>query len=250
MAIDWITVTAQIINFLILVWLLKRFLYQPVLNAMDRREQRISDRLSEAQRREQAAEDEAQDYRQRRQRWEQEREQRLQEAKGEVAQQRQRLLDEARQEIDTLRQQWREELQQEQQHFLEDLKLRSARELMRIAERALTDLADADLERQVIDNFLQRLDRLDEQTRQAFAGGDQVLRIRSAFELDERARERIGAALRQALGEGRDARFERHEQLICGMELTNEGQKLGWNVAEYLRVLEQRVADQLERGLK
>ncbi len=49
MAIDWITVSAQIVNFLILVWLLKHFLYQPIIRAMDRREQRVSERLNEAQ---------------------------------------------------------------------------------------------------------------------------------------------------------------------------------------------------------
>jgi F-type H+-transporting ATPase subunit b len=38
MLIDWFTVAAQAINFLILVWLLKRFLYKPVLNAVDARE--------------------------------------------------------------------------------------------------------------------------------------------------------------------------------------------------------------------
>ena len=50
MDVDWITVSAQIVNFLILVWLLKRFLYRPVLNAMNRREQRIHQRLGRGQR--------------------------------------------------------------------------------------------------------------------------------------------------------------------------------------------------------
>ncbi len=49
MQIDWLTVIAQIVNFLILVWLLKRFLYQPVINAMDQREQRIAERLQKAE---------------------------------------------------------------------------------------------------------------------------------------------------------------------------------------------------------
>ena len=52
MAIDWVTVSAQIVNFLLLVWLLKRFLYQPVLSAMDRREQDIAERLGAALNRE------------------------------------------------------------------------------------------------------------------------------------------------------------------------------------------------------
>ncbi|HQU90423.1 MAG TPA: F0F1 ATP synthase subunit B, partial [Denitromonas sp.] len=48
MLIDWFTVVAQLLNFLILVWLLKRFLYQPVLDAIDAREQRIAKELAQA----------------------------------------------------------------------------------------------------------------------------------------------------------------------------------------------------------
>jgi F-type H+-transporting ATPase subunit b len=42
MLIDWFTVAAQIVNFLILVWLLKHFLYKPILDAIDAREKRIA----------------------------------------------------------------------------------------------------------------------------------------------------------------------------------------------------------------
>jgi hypothetical protein len=48
MLIDWFTVGAQIVNFLILVWLLKRFLYKPILDAIDAREKRIAAELADA----------------------------------------------------------------------------------------------------------------------------------------------------------------------------------------------------------
>ena len=48
MLIDWFTVIAQVINFLILVWLLKRFLYRPILNAIDAREKRIAAKIADA----------------------------------------------------------------------------------------------------------------------------------------------------------------------------------------------------------
>ena len=49
MLIDWFTVGAQVINFVILVWLMKRFLYKPILNAIDAREQRIAAELADAE---------------------------------------------------------------------------------------------------------------------------------------------------------------------------------------------------------
>jgi F-type H+-transporting ATPase subunit b len=48
MLIDWFTVSAQTLNFLILVWLMKRFLYQPILHAIDAREKRIATELADA----------------------------------------------------------------------------------------------------------------------------------------------------------------------------------------------------------
>ena len=49
MPIDWFTVVAQAINFLILVWLLKRFLYKPILHAIDEREKGIAAQLAQAE---------------------------------------------------------------------------------------------------------------------------------------------------------------------------------------------------------
>ena len=56
MLIDWFTVVAQVVNFLILVWLLKRFLYKPILDAIDAREKRIAAELADADAKKAAAE--------------------------------------------------------------------------------------------------------------------------------------------------------------------------------------------------
>ena len=42
MLIDWFTIAAQAVNFLILIWLMKRYLYQPILRAIASREQLIA----------------------------------------------------------------------------------------------------------------------------------------------------------------------------------------------------------------
>ena len=46
MLINWFTVGAQVLNFIVLVWLLKRFLYGPVLNAIEAREKRVAAELN------------------------------------------------------------------------------------------------------------------------------------------------------------------------------------------------------------
>ena len=49
MQIDLITVIAQLVNFVVLIWLLKRFLYGPITEAMQRREARIAERMQDAE---------------------------------------------------------------------------------------------------------------------------------------------------------------------------------------------------------
>lgn len=48
MLIDWFTLIAQLVNFLILAWLLKRFLYHPIVAALDAREKKIASELQHA----------------------------------------------------------------------------------------------------------------------------------------------------------------------------------------------------------
>ena len=50
MNIDWFTLSAQIVNFLILLVLLRKFLYGPLRNVMQKREEKVTSRLEEARR--------------------------------------------------------------------------------------------------------------------------------------------------------------------------------------------------------
>lgn len=49
MKINWFTIIAQILNFIILVWLLKKLLYKPVLNAISNREKERESLLNSAE---------------------------------------------------------------------------------------------------------------------------------------------------------------------------------------------------------
>lgn len=49
MSINWFGIVAQMVNFLILLWLLKKFFYKPVLQVMKDRQERINQLQMEAQ---------------------------------------------------------------------------------------------------------------------------------------------------------------------------------------------------------
>ena len=251
MLVDWFTVGAQALNFLILVWLLKRFLYQPILDAIDAREQRIALSLADAAAKEAEARTERDAFRRKNEAFDQQRAARLSQAIDEAKTERQRLLDEARQAADVLRAKRQEALQREQQSLYDEIARRTRAEVFAIARKALTDLAGTSLEERMSEVFADRLRALDDEARQGLASSLKTsthpVRVRSAFELTSEQRAAIQTALNETLAADIQVRFDTAPDVISGIELTTNGQKVAWSIADYLASLENSVGELLEK---
>jgi F-type H+-transporting ATPase subunit b len=248
--LDWVTVVAQLINFAILVALLKWLLYDRIIKAMDAREQRIADRLNEAEKRKKEAEKEAEDYRQKQQEIDQEKENILRQARDDAEQEKQRLRDQAREQVDQSKRQWLQGLRDQREDFVQNITRQGGREVCSIARRALDDLADAALEQQVIRVFRERLDDLDEETAAPVRDADQPLTVHTRWQLEQSLEDELTDALRGRFGDDREVRFETDEQVACGVELRSGGYVVGWNVDEYLRRLGERVGRLIDEQLQ
>ncbi len=246
MQIDWLTVIAQIVNFLILVWLLKHFLYQPVINAMDARERRIAERLQKAEVREQTAVDTMQDYLTKIGILDRDRDAIVKKARDAAAAERQKLLRLARSEVAEKRKHWRHQVEAEKQDFLRSLKQQAAASIQIIARHALADLADSELEEQIIQSFIQQLKSLDSESRRAMVVAGEPVRIATAFELNPSKRGRLTRTLHKNIGPDIEVVYSVSPDLLCGVELTVSGSRVSWTLADYLQELEQRVQDKLE----
>src|ERR1035437_3858257 len=135
MLIVWFTVGAQAINFIILVWLLKRFLYKPILDAVDAREKRVATELADADAKKAEAK--------------KERAALLSKATEEAKAERQRLLGEARQAADALSAKRQETLRSDAHNLSEAISRRTRQEVFAIARKALADLATTRLGEQI-----------------------------------------------------------------------------------------------------
>ncbi|MCK4469172.1 MAG: F0F1 ATP synthase subunit B, partial [Desulfobacterales bacterium] len=100
MLIDWFTVIAQIINFLVLVYLLKCFLYGPIIKAMDKRQEKIALRLEGARKKKQEAEQEAELFLKKNKEFDSRYEEMLSQIKKEVETRKVELIKEARSRVD------------------------------------------------------------------------------------------------------------------------------------------------------
>jgi len=183
MLIDWFTVGAQVINFLILVWLLKRFLYHPILDAIDAREKGIAVRLADAQAKETEATREREAFQRKNADFDAARAALLSDATAAAATERQRLLDAAREAATALGAKRQERLLRDAQALQQEIGQRMQQEVFALARKVLADLAGAPLEAQMVSVFTERL---------AALGGDDKDTLQRA--LQARARSRLWCA--------------------------------------------------------
>ena len=254
MLIDWFTVGAQALNFLILVWLMKRFLYKPILRAIDEREKRIATELADAAAKKAEAQKERDDFQHKNEEFEQQRGVFLRKATDEAKAERQRLLDEARKESDGLRAKWQDALRNEQKSLSEEITRRTKEEVFAITRKTLADLATASLEERLGEVFTRRLREMDGKAKagltQTFQTSSDPALVRSTFDLPAEQRDAIQHALNETFSAEIRVRFETAPNLVCGIELTTNGQKVAWSIAEYLASLEKSVGELLDGQFK
>jgi F-type H+-transporting ATPase subunit b len=249
MKIDWFTLIAQVVNFLILVYLLKRFLYGRIVEAMDRREQRIADRMRHADEKEQKAQDADRTYEERTREFDEQRQARLRQVEAEAAARRDELFAQASREIDEDKARWQETLRKEQDTFMQVMKERIAQEVFAVSRRVLKDLGNASLQDRIIGVFLEKLAAVDragiiDWVHQA----NEPLFVCSAFPLSVTEQERITAAIRHLVSDRAQVRFGNAPSAGAGITLKYDGKKLGWTVESYLERFEQEMMPVLTRN--
>jgi F-type H+-transporting ATPase subunit b len=245
MLIDWFTVGAQLVNFLVLVWLLKRFLYKPVLNAINAREKRMAAELSDADAAKSKAQKEVDEFQAKSTAFDQQRGVLLAKAEEDAEAEHGRLLVEARKDIDALRANGEKSLQSERARLGGEITRLATREVFEIARKALADLATVSLEERIGEVFTRRLRNMDARAKGALStaliGASEHSVVRSTFDLGSEQRAAIQNALNEDFSADVHVRFETAPTGICGIELTAGDQKIAWNISEYLRLLEEKV---------
>ena len=251
MLIDWFTVGAQALNFVVLVWLMKRFLYKPILQAIDTREKKIAAELVEAVSQKAEAEKERAELQRKQASLDDQRAALMKEATDAAAAERTRLLGAARQAADALAAKRQDALRADAQNQGQAIRRRTQEEVFAIARKALGDLATTSLEERLGDVFTRRLREMGGQDKarlaKALKANLEPTLVRSAFDLPEKERATIRNAVNETFSADIRLRFEAAPGLVCGIELTTSGMKVGWNIEDYLTSLEHSVEELLKK---
>jgi F-type H+-transporting ATPase subunit b len=250
--IDWLTVAAQIVNFLVLVWLLQRFLYKPITNAMRRREERIEERLAEAKTARQEVENEAQQLEKEQAELDESKEDILDAARQEAEELREKREAEIREEMEEKREAWRQHLADERDEFVSLLRRKAGRKVLEISKRVLTDYADSDLTERVIATFADKVKTLDSDARAKMsdAASEEGAKatIHSGAAIDSASKGRITRAIHEVLSSDIDVAYEEDPELVLGVRLTIGDYSAEWSATRYLKQLETELEEIIDAG--
>lgn len=240
MLIDWFTVVAQAVNFLILAWLLKTFLYGPIIRAMRERRERLAGELASARKAREDADRRAEDLSSKREKLELAAETMLSEARKEADDLREQWLAEARVEVEARSKAWQEAVERERAGLSDRLKTRMAEQVVRMAERALRDLAGEDLEARALGDFVSRLARAQPE---ADISGRVV--VRTGFHLSPGILNRLRESIAEHYPKCTEIEASEDEALGFGIVMVAGDAKWEWNLASYLDDVEEAIFAEL-----
>lgn len=275
MTIDWITVAAQLINFLVLVWLLKRFLYRPILDGIDARESEIAERMSEAARIKASAESTVADYEQQRLTLQQQQASMREEVQQQATAERETLLEKTRDQIRDEQAAAKQQQQRQAGEYVTQLHQIGARAMLGVVNKALHDLSDETLEERLVLHALASLDKSSNpEAAPGTAAGTAVgtaaetpaevstatpahrqpgeLTLTTRAPLDEPARHRIQTSV-EAFWPGCELHFDTDEQQSAGALVQFGSSQVLWTVDSYVDELEsnlQTYLDSLKPGTR
>lgn len=238
---DWITVGAQIVNFLLLIWLLKRFLYRPILDGIAAREAEIAARMGEAAELRAAAEAREAQYRAEIAGVSASRAEILETARRDAQEERDALLAEARRNLQN-EQDARARLREEEaRRYTAGLHRDGATALLALTRKALADLADETLEHRIALQAAAKLKDMTGALREAAGDSREAVALtRDPLPVETEARLRDDLA---ALLPGFSFRFDTDPALAPGLSLRLGGAQVGWTTESYLAGLEAMLED-------
>lgn len=239
MELNWSTVVLEILNFLILVWILKRFLYQPVLDVVARRRAGIEKTLADAESRQAEALSLQEQYEGRLAEWERERQQARAALAQELDAERARKLADLQTNLEQEREKLRVAEDRRQADALHELEETALRHASRFTTQLLQQAAGPELEARLVDLAIAGLTALPAERvaglRNSYGKPPEAIVVASAFPLAEEQRHRLGQALTGIADAEIAQHFEQDSTLLAGVRISIGAWVLGINLQDELK---------------
>lgn len=247
MEINWFDIVAEIINFFILLFILQKLLYKPVLNAMAERQERIQKAQIEADEKMNKAKELINEYDSKIANVEDDKREILDKARQEAQDKREDLLERYKEEAENKRKVYLKEIEDEKEVFIKSLRRNLGESAVKIASYILDTISSKELEEEVFHSFTESLNTLEESIPdENILDGQEDLDIISSRNLSEDEKQTIESILKKQMKDLKDINYEVDESLILGYELSLETYTVHTNIKNYLDSIEEDIIKNLE----
>jgi len=237
--LNWSTFLLEIFNFLVLVWILKRFLYQPVLDVIARRRATIENQLAEARQLHADSDALKQQYEHRLSDWEQERQIAMDKLLHEIEETRQQQLAKLESEIAQEEEKTRLVRSRQNRQAILEIEQQALQQGAAFASRLLAEASGPELENRLFDLLLTELtalsaDQLSELSNKWGEPPEHIV-VTSAYPLSDDRRHRLQDVLSKAAGLASPVHYEQDSDLLAGLNITIGAWALRLNVRDELK---------------
>ena len=239
MELNWSTFLLEIFNFLVLVWILKRFLYQPVLDVIIRRRATIEKQLTEARQLHADSDTLKEQYENRLSDWEQERQKAMDKLLHEIEENRLQQLENLNTELAQQEEKNHVAKSRQDKQLIREIEQRALQQAAEFACRLLAEAAGPELEQRLFDLLLDGLklmsaDQISELGHKWGESPERIL-VTSAYPLADDQRHRLEDTLSRVTGLSAPVSYEQDVKLLAGLNITIGAWALQLNVRDELQ---------------
>jgi F-type H+-transporting ATPase subunit b len=218
------TFVLESINFLVLLWVLQRLFYKPLLKVIAERKQVIEQTLAEAKNQQQQAEEKLALYENRQQQWEQEKQRALQAFQQQIDVERRVQLEKLQIELEQERQKARVTLSLQQQEFQQRVEQQALENGAKFSALLLQQAVGPELELRLFQLLLNKITAFPEIIKQQLTVTEEIdilpqIKVTSAYPITTEMHQALEQKLMQLMDRRVDIQYHQSEDLIAGVRL-------------------------------
>lgn len=238
MELDWSTFLLEIVNFLVLVWILQHFFYRPVRQAIDRRQQAIEKSLAEARAAHAEADTLKAQYESRLSDWEAVKQTAQGKLQAEIAEEKKWKMETFLESLEAQKEKSRALEEKRQADILRKNEQTAMQQAAQFAAKFLARVSNQNTNDRLAEIFVADLSNLPEEKRaelQRACTANPYIHVISAFSLGKQQQEAVTQSLDNMAGKKLSYAFSIDPQVIAGIRVNMGACVLHANIQDELQ---------------